>query len=221
MLDHVGQGELSLGIDLGTTEGKKSNPTALALLESVGLVKHMRLAARFKTSQRDVIQGAIVRILDLLDRRERKLRVAIMDATNERLTAGDIAQDLSGRVSMRAAVLSTTRILFGEKVTLKTVISSAVVTHLEDGRLKLPPAEWIKKDFRQMTREKGGFTAAVAEDGAHADLFIATGLALDGFDSDGPVEAAAVPTSEWGLPTHDDDDKVEGFGSWLNRMLSF
>jgi len=221
VLDHVGQGELSLGIDLGTTEGKKSNPTALALLDSVGLVKHMRLAARFKTSQRDVIQGAIVRILDLLDRRDRKLRVAIMDATNERLTAGDIAQDLSGRVQMRAAVLSTTRILFGEKVTLKTVISSAVVTHLEDGRLKLPPAEWIKKDFRQMTREKGGFTAAVAEDGAHADLFIATGLALDGFDSDGPVEAAAVPTSEWGQRTQNDDDEVEGFGSWLNRMLSF
>lgn len=225
VLDHVGDGPLSLGIDLGTTEGKKSNPTALALLESVGLVRHMRLGMRFKTGQRDVIQASIVRILDLLDRRERKLRVAVMDATNERLTAGDIAQDLSGRVSMRAAVLSTTRLMYGEKVTLKTVISSLVVTHLEDSRLKLPPAEWIKKDFRQMTREKGGFTSAVAEDGAHADLFIATGLALDGFDLDGPVEAAGAGISDWGqrAGADDDDDRDEdgeGFGAWLNRVLS-
>lgn len=225
ILDHVGDGPLALGIDLGTTEGKKSNPTAMALLEADGLVRRMRLAMRFKTSQKDVILGAIVRILDLLDRRDRKLRVAVMDATNERLTAGDIAATLSGRVTMRAAVLSTTRIMYGEKVTLKTCISSAVVTHLEDGRLKLPPAEWIKNDLRQMTREKGGFASAVAEDGAHADLFIATGLALDGFDQDGPVEAMGVPICDLNgssLPRFDDDDddSDEGFGSWLNRLMA-
>ena len=223
VLDHVQDGELTLGIDLGTTENKKSNPTAFALLESIGLKRYMRLGARFKTGQRDVIEGTIVRLLDLLDRRERKLRVIIMDASNERLTAGDIAQDLSGRVSMRAAVLSTTRIVYGEKVSLKTYISSLVVTHLEDGRLILPPAEWIKKDFRQIVREKGGFTAAVAEDGAHADLFCATGLGLDGFDTDGPIEAAGVSVSDWGgsRGPDDDDDDREGFGQWLNRMLSF
>lgn len=222
VLDHVGDGLLTLGIDLGTTENKKSNPTALALLESVGLKRYMRLATSFKTGQRDVIEGAIVRILNLLDRRERKLRVIVMDATNERLTAGDIAQDLSGRVQMRAAILSTTRIIYGEKVTLKTYISTLVVNHLEDGRLSLPPAEWIKKDFRQIVREKGGFTAAVAEDGRHADLFCATGLALDGFDQDGPLEAAGVPTYALGGRHDDDDDEDEtreGFGSWLNRML--
>ncbi|WP_397379742.1 hypothetical protein [Prosthecobacter sp.] len=222
VLDFLQDGELTLGIDLGTTENKKSNPTAFALLEKIGLKRYMRLAARFKTGQRDVIEGVIVRLLDLLDRRERKLRVIIMDASNERLTAGDIAQDLSGRVSMRAAVLSTTRIVYGEKVSLKTYISSLVVTHLEDGRLILPPAEWIKKDFRQIIREKGGFNAAVAEDGAHADLFCATGLALDGFDTDGPIEAAGVSTSDLGRRADDDDeaeDAREGLGAWLNRML--
>ena len=221
VLDHVGAGELSLGIDLGTTTNAKSNPTAFALLESVGLIRHMRLAARFKTGKRDVIEGFLVRLLDLLDRRERKLRVVVMDASNERLTVGDIAQDLSGRVSIRASIASTTRILYGEKVSVKTIISSAVVSHLEDGRLKLPPCEWIKKDFRQTVREKGGFAAAVAEDGAHADLFCATGLALDGFDMDGPIEAAGVPTSAWGNRPADDEDEDarEGLGAYLNRLL--
>lgn len=223
VLDFVGAGDLSLGIDLGTTTNKKSNPTAFSLLEREGLIKYMRFAARFKTGQRDVIQSFLVRLLDLLDRRDRKLRVVVMDASNERLTVGDIAMDLSGRVSIRASIASTIRIMYGEKVNVKTITASAVVNHLEDGRLKLPAEEWIKKDFRQTVREKGGFTAAVAEDGAHADLFCATGLALDGFDMDGPLEAAAVPTSDLGGRPRDDDDEeaAQGFGAWLNGLLGF
>lgn len=221
ILDHVRDGPLCLGVDLGTTEGQKSNPTSLALIEGAGLLRYLRVAARFKTSKRDVIEASIVRMLNLLDRRERKLRVVVLDATNERLTAGDIAQDLSGRVTVRGAILSETRLVYGEKVTLKTYISSLVVNHLEDGRLYLPAADWIKNDYRQMKRERGGFTAAVAEDGAHADCFIATGLALDGFDNDGPVEAAAVPTSDvHGRHRNDDDEPEEqGFGAWLNGIL--
>ena len=224
VLDHVTDGPLTLGVDIGTTENKKSNPTALALLEGIGLKRYMRLAARFKTNKRDVLEGSIVRLLDLLDRRQRKLRVIVLDATNERLTAGDIAMDLSGRVQVRAAVMSTIRIVYGEKVTLKTYCGSLVVNHLEDGRLLLPPEEWIKKDFRQTIREKGGFSSPVAEDGSHADLFCATGLALDGFDHDGPVEAAGIPNYDLGGRRPDDDDdeeNLEGLGSWLNRMLGF
>lgn len=224
VLDYVGNGDLSLGIDIGTTEGKKSNPTAFALTESLGLVKAMRLATRFKTGQKDVIIGVLDRILTLAQSRNAKLKVAVLDATNERLTAVEIQQDfLAKNLNVRLAILGTTRMVFGEKVTLKTYICGLVTSHLEDGRLLLPAAEWITKDFRQMTREKGGFTSAVAEDGAHADLFIATGLSLDGHDSDGPIEAAAVSTSGWGARPQDDDDDEEparqGFGAWLAHVL--
>lgn len=224
VLDHVGNGDLSLGIDIGTTEGKKSNPTAFALTEKVGLAKALRLAARFKTGQKDVIIGVLDRILTLVESRGCKLKIAILDATNERLTAVEIQQDFAGKgLNVRLAILGTTRLVFGEKVTLKTYICGLMTSHMEDGRLLLPAAEWITKDFRQMTREKGGFTSAVAEDGAHADLFIATGLSLDGHDTDGPIEAAAVPTSGWNTnASHDDDDEDEprqGFGAWLMQKL--
>lgn len=224
VLDFVGSGDLSLGIDIGTTEGKKSNPTAFALTEDLGLTKALRLAARFKTGQKDVIVGVLDRVLTLCENRGSKLKVAVLDATNERLTAVEVVQDFAGRLTVRLALLGTTRLVFGEKVTLKTYICGLVTSHLEDGRLLLPAAEWITKDFRQMVREKGGFTSAVAEDGAHADLFIATGLSLDGHDMSGPAEAAAVPTSSWGAKKasdDDDDDEPQGFGAWLLGQLGF
>jgi hypothetical protein len=209
VLDFIGTGDLSLGIDIGTTEGKKSNPSAFALTEDLGLTKALRLGARFKTGQKDVLVGVLDRILTLCENRGSKLKVAVLDATNERLTAVEVVQDFAGRLSVRLALLGTTRLVFGEKVTLKTYICGLVTSHLEDGRLLLPAAEWITKDFRQMVREKGGFTSAVAEDGAHADLFIATGLSLDGHDMSGPAEAAAVPTSSWGPSKPSDDDDEE------------
>lgn len=224
ILDHCGAGALSLGIDLGTTEGKKSNPTAFALTESLGMTRAMRLAARFKTGQRDIIEGVLDRLVTLAERRNNPIKVAVLDSTNERLTAVDIQQDFAGRLNVRLAILGTTRLVFGEKVTLKTYICGLVTSHLEDGRLLLPAAEWIRKDFRQMTRERGGFTSAVADDGAHADLFIAAGLSLDGHDADGPAEAAAVPVGSWGASPRDDDDDDEpaqGFGSWLLGKMGF
>ncbi len=220
VLDHVGEGELCLGIDLGTTENKKSNPTAFALTEADGLKKHLRLAARFKSGQRDVIQGVIERLLTLLENQNRRLKVAVLDGTNERLTAVDIQQDLAARVQVRIAILGSTRLVFGEKVTLKTYVSGLVTSHLEDGRLTLPAAEWIKKDFRQVMREKGGFTSAVAEDGAHADLYCAVGLSLDGHDQDGPIEAAGVSVSSHGRALDDDDDEPSA-ARWLMGLLGF
>lgn len=223
ILDHVGDGELCLGIDLGTTEGKRSNPTAFALTESLGLIKALRCAARFKTTQRDVIQGVLERFILLLNNRGRRLKVVVLDGTNERLTAVSMQQDLAGQVTLRIAVLGSTRLVFGEKVTLKTFVFGLVANHLEDGRLLLPPADWIKKDLRQPVREKGTFTSAVAEDGSHADLFCAIGLALDGHESDGPVQADAVQLGTWGqgAAADDDDDESPNLVSRLLTCLGF
>ena len=232
-LDHlVGNGStLTLGLDLGTTEGKMSNPTALALIEQLPAhhLKHLRLAARFKNARRDILDGVLIRLLDLVTQRGCRLRTLELDATNERLTATDIAADprIAGRVIVRLAVLGTTRTVFGEKVTLKTYISGLVKTHLEDRRLTLPPDEWVKKDFRQIVMNRGTYDAAVAADGSHADLFIATGLALDAFDQNGNVEATAVsltthPTSPHPrTPTEEDESEDAGWITKTLRALGF
>jgi hypothetical protein len=228
-LDHiVGQGStLTLGIDLGTTTGKTSNPTALALIEAPTLAhqKHLRLPARFKNARRDVLDAVILRLLHLIDQRGLRLRCLELDATNERLTATDIAADprIGGKVVVRMAVLGTTRTVFGEKVTLKTYICGLVKSHLEDRRLTLPPEEWVKKDFRQTTMNRGTYESAVAADGSHADLFIATGLALDALDQDGHIEATAVPITSYIAtprptnPTEEDENEDAG---WIARTLA-
>ncbi len=222
----VGDGStITLGLDLGTTENKMSNPTALALTERPhgSLQKHLRLAARFKSGQRAIIQGVLERVVTLVERRGARLRCLELDGTNERLTATDIAQDLAGRVVVRIALLGTTRIVYGEKVTLKQYIGGLVKTHLEDGRLTLPAEEWIKKDFRQPVTDRGSWKSEVAADGSHADLFVAAGLSLDAFDMDGHVEAAGVPLSPGaggsGKPGTPAEEAEAEDGGWLSGLL--
>ncbi len=227
-LDHlVGQGStVTLGLDLGTTENKMSNPSALALIEQPlgSLQKHLRLAARWKSGQRAILQGVMERLLDLTERRGLRLRCLSLDGTNERLTATDLAHDRSGRVGVRIAVLGTTRVVYGEKVTLKSYLGSLVKSHLEDGRLTLPAAEWVKKDFRQPVSDRGSWKSEVASDGAHADLFVATGLALDAFDLDGHLEATAVSvggSSSPRVPFADATAQAEAEDDgWFTRLLN-
>jgi hypothetical protein len=222
----VGEGStLTLGLDLGTTENKMSNPTALALTEALpGQVqKHLRLAARFKTGQRAILQGVLERLIHLVEKRGSRLRCLELDGTNERLTATDLAQDLAGHVVVRIALLGTTRLVYGEKVTLKTYLGSLVKSHLEDNRLTLPAAEWIKKDFRQPVTDRGTWKSDVASDGSHADLFVAMGLSLDAFDQDGHVEATAVPLSSYTSsprPTNPTEEDENEDASWIARTLA-
>jgi hypothetical protein len=221
----VGEGSvITLGLDLGTTENKMSNPTALALCEQLQgqALKHVRLATRFKTGQRAILQGVLERVIHLVERRGARLRCLELDATNERLTATDLAQDLAGHVVVRLALLGTTRLVYGEKVTLKTYIGGLVKSHLEDARLTLPAAEWIKRDLRQPVTDRGSWKSDVASDGAHADLFVALGLALDAFDQDGHVEAHAVSLSNaagGSKPTHPDEEAEREDGGWLGGIL--
>jgi hypothetical protein len=42
--------------------------------------------------------------------------------------------------------------------------------------------EWIRQDFRQVTRKPGTFEAEVESDGSHADCFDAVKLALHGLN---------------------------------------
>jgi hypothetical protein len=220
LLDHVGDGPLALGVDLGTTTGKTSNPTAIALVECDGLERIVRLAARWKTDKPEVTKGALLMICAELVRRGKALRAVHIDSSNERFFAADCRAALSGLVRVELAVLGRRVDYRGEPMNLKTRACGRVENAAIDNRLRLPAADWIAKDLRQMTKQAGTYTAEVEADGAHADFFIALALALDVLEASGPADALAVPLSPaFARAAWDDDfenaDEV-GFASHLS-----
>lgn len=195
LLEFVGDGPLVIGCDLGTTTNKKSNPTAIALVEKVGVESVVRLAARWKTDRPEVTKGILLLLCAELVRQKKRLRLLNLDASNERFFAADVAKALSGLVSVRQSVLGTRVEYRGQAMTLKARACGRLEAAAVDNRLRLPAAPWIEKDLRQMVKEGAAYNAEVDADGAHADFFIALALALDAEESSGPVEAEAAPLS--------------------------
>lgn len=219
-LDHVGRGALALGVDLGTTTGKTSNPTALALVEAHGMERLVRLAARWKTDKPDVTKGVLVMLCAELVRRRKALRVVRIDSSNERFFAADCRTALAGLARVDLAILGSKVEYRGEAMTLKTRACGRVEAAAMDNRLRLPRASWIQKDLRQMVKDAGRYEAAVEADGSHADFFIALALALDGLESSGPGEAAAVPLSSSGAGRRGWEDEDDDDDAWKAGTLA-
>lgn len=198
VLEYVGDGPLVMGVDLGTTTNKKSNPTAIALVEKVGVESVVRLAARWKTDKPDVTKGILLLLCAELVRMKKRLRLLNMDSSNERFFAADCAKALSGLVSVRLSVLGTRVDYRGQPMTLKARACGRLEAAAVDNRLRLPAAPWIEKDLRQMVKEGAAYNAEVDADGAHADFFIALALAMDAEESSGPAEAQAASITEAG-----------------------
>lgn len=220
VLDHVTDGPLTLGVDLGTTTKKKSNPTAIALVERVGIEYVTRLAARWKTDKPEVTKGILLMLCAELVRRKTRLRLVNLDSSNERFFAADIRTALRGLVRVELSVLGTKVQYRGEDMSLKTRACGRVETAAQDNRLRLPAAPWVTRDLRQMVKEAGLYNAEVEADGAHADFFIALALALDAHEHAGPAEAVAVPVgaaldrarNPFNRTAEDEDDAIVGSG---------
>lgn len=206
VLDHVGTGALALGCDLGTTTKKTSNPTAICLLEQVGVEHVVRLAARWKTDKGDITKGILVMLCAELVRRNKALRVVNIDSSNERFFAADCRTALKGIARVELSVLGTKVEYRGEPMSLKARACGRVETLCTDNRLRLPAAAWISKDLRQMVKEAGIYNAEVEADGSHADFFIALALAEDGLTLSGPAAAAAVPVGSFQPRSNRSDD---------------
>lgn len=200
VLDHVTDGPLALGVDLGTTTNKTSNPTAIALVETSGLERIVRLAARWKTDKPDITKGILLMLCAELVRRGKALRLVNIDSSNERFFASDCRTALSGIVRVELSILGSKVEYKGQAMTLKARACGRVEAAAIDNRLRLPPAAWIQRDLRQMVKEAGAYHAEVEPNGAHADFFIALALALDGLECSGPADAMAVPIGGGSIP---------------------
>ncbi len=194
-------GRVGIGVDLGTTTKKKSNPTAIAIIQQVALTYYARLVIRFKTKNPDVTRGMIEILLDL----PHGLRVGriCVDATNERFFATDLKRDLLGKAIVELVINSESLEYRGQSMNYKSYLGNLFVNTIDDGYLALPPEPWLERDVRLVVSEKGSFDADVDEEGNHADTFDAIKLAIHALNlRGGPAQAreAAVGSFATSLP---------------------
>lgn len=189
---------IGLGLDPATTTKEKSNPSGFVVIQQVGRMNFPRLMVRFKTDNPDVTKGVLRYTLDGLRSRGFSARRLCILATNERFFAADVRKEFAGRVPVQLVIESEKTTYLGEDMLTKAYLGNLVVNTIDDGYLPLAPEEFVKKDFRQVVRDRGTFDAEVAEDGGHADLFAATGAALHAvITNGGPAVAAAAQVGNY------------------------
>jgi hypothetical protein len=193
----LGDGPIAIGIDPATTTKKLSNPTSIVVTQKDGLDYFVRAAIRFKTADPAITRAFLDLALDLPNnRRARRLVIA---ATSERFFATDLRTNYAGKVPVELVIESEAMEYLGEKMTYKLYLGNLVVNTLNDAKLGLPNAIWLRNDLRQP--EGATFQAEPDENGNHADAFVALGCSLHGLISaGGPATAEAVALSTIGLP---------------------
>lgn len=174
--ENVGGGKVGVGMDVATTVKKKSNPSALAVVEQVGADFYVRLAGRFKTDDPKHSRAMIAEVLDLGD--GRRPRRFCIDATSERYFATQIKEEFSDKVVTELVIASENITYHGESLLVKDYLGNLFVNAVDDGKLILPEERWLRDDIRGVTKEGGRFVYTLDPAGNHADVFNAIAHAL-------------------------------------------
>ncbi|MCX6997549.1 MAG: hypothetical protein NTV49_10795 [Kiritimatiellaeota bacterium] len=183
--------KLGIGFDVATTTKKKSNPSAIALVQQVERMVFARLVVRWKSKDPAIAAALFGAILDGVAGKF-AVRAAI-DATSEKFFAVDFRRKFAGRCSVRLVVASEGLEYRGEKMIYKAYTGNLLCNQIEDSLLALPAEAFIRNDFRLVVRDRGTFDAEVDENGGHGDVFDAVKLGLLCLLSKGgPVQAAAA-----------------------------
>lgn len=172
----LGDGEIYVGVDLGTTEKAHSNPSAVSVVEKIGRDYVVRALVRWKTADPRLGRLMIGKALDLPG--GRRVRSMAIDSSNERYFAADLKRELGSRTQVRLYVAGEKADYKTEEMNCKQYAGSLLVNALEDGMVLLPPDRWVREDFRLVKKFKGSFDNEVDSSGNHGDTFDATKLAL-------------------------------------------
>jgi hypothetical protein len=174
-------GRIGIGMDLGTTNKARSNPTAIAVCQESGLDVFARLILRYKVdaTRLDFHERLLREIVEGLHAATpaRVTRICI-DATSERYGAAELSRRLRGVVPVALIIAGETIEYRGQKMRFKEYQTNLYLHQIDDGYLALPDEQWVEDDARQVKTERGLFYADIDEEGNHADAFDATKQAL-------------------------------------------
>lgn len=193
----LGAGKIGIGFDVATTNKGYSNPSSLSVCEQKGVEHIYPLILTWKTTDPAIATERIRRCVKAVAHRLEggRAKALNVDATNERYFATTLKRELSGLIPVNLIISSETVMIAGESITKKQLMSSRLVAELDDNHLTIPPERYVRDDWRLVKKDRGLFVCDPDVDGKHGDTFDSAKLALDAIASSGPVEAAAVPTS--------------------------
>ena len=174
---NIGPGRVGLGWDLATTTEEKSNPSAFTVLEQNGAEEIARAILVWKSADPDEQLERARRIVQAVRANGHAPAVGLgIDGTNERLFAARVAKELRAELPVEVIIASETVEVSGQEkpMTLKQYMGGGLVGDLDDNKLTLPAARYVRDDWRLVRKEKGLLDNVVDTDGKHADTFDST-----------------------------------------------
>lgn len=189
LTEHLTGGAVGLGWDLATTTNETSNPSAVCVVEQLGVDVLCRAALVWKVADPDLAMERARRVvLAVKERKEGgRARRMCVDATNERYFAQSVRKELAAEVPVELVIGGETIEVPGEPepITMKQFLGSELVGELDDSHLTLPPERYLREDWRLVRKEKGQFVCEPDGSGRHGDTFDGTKLGLRALRSTG------------------------------------
>ena len=177
----LGDGPVGLGFDVATTSGDISNPSSVTVRELNGSLRWDRLKLIWKERQPQLVRLRLRQILETIRNRCQggPARRLCVDATNERYFAADLAANLAPIVLVQCVVASQSVLPppqgaspVASPINYKTWLGDLESALVNEGRLALPPDDYIRQDYRRMIKKEGRyFCLPDPLSGAHADTF--------------------------------------------------
>lgn len=177
----LGAGQVGLGFDVATTTGEVSNPSSVTVRERIGNDRFDRLKVVWKERKPQVARERLEAIIRTVGARPEGgwPRRLCIDASNERYFAEETA-DLFADLVPCQLVISGNAVDprppgYSDRdgnVNYKTWLGDTEAAIVNDGRLALPPDEYIKKDYRMVMKDGGRYVCVPDnQTGAHGDTF--------------------------------------------------
>jgi hypothetical protein len=196
---------VGIGVDWATTEKAVSNPTSVTVTEEDGAGFIERAVFVWKTSDPDVAEDRLVRIVEAVNGRKAggRARRLCQDATSEKYFCERIKKRLRSLVPVVNLVGSETiERPGGERMTMKQFLGAQYVGVLEDNNLTLPPDRYLREDHRLVKRDRGSFVCDPDAQGRHGDTFDSGKNSVQALKSRGgdayAVQAVAVGSYQGG-----------------------
>jgi len=216
--------ELCLGLDVASTEGKKSNPTSLSLAAQPGLKLVVPWTMWWKTSDPDITTERVCSVIGGLLRLGVKIRRLCIDASGDRLFARSLAKVVMSRFGIPVSLCIATEaiVYLGDKVSLKYLQGHRLSSAVEGGQAELPFSRYMYDDFMRVSKAGGSYECSLGTNGEHGDTFDSVKQAQHGFYSAGRAEAEGVAVgSQQGAKQRSDITAEDEDANTSEPALSF
>jgi len=199
---------VGIGFDIATTTGELSNPSSVTVTERVGSERYQRLVCVWKEKKPQIARERLAAIVAAVKSRPagggaRRLGI---DASNERYFAEETADIMASQVPVQLVISGNTVEPrppgYSEKdgnINYKTFLGDLYAASVNDGRIVMPPDEYLKADHRMVMKDGGRYICVPDADGRHGDTFDSGKIAEFMLMAGGGINAESVKNIKVGI----------------------